>query len=304
MDRGFNQSFVTHNIILASIPRSGSSWLRGVLSSSKSIIIFNEPALNKEHPFSQLPRLIEKEDVNTEYGKILRKGISDLSKLKYNCTHGFKILDILKQTLGRCPLVRFKYIGFKTVTDEFRLGWVRRELCFPKTIFLIRNPFGQVLSRVIQAERIKLNLKSVIPHKLVRDLPYDLNSMNEYQLAALAWRVSNEFCIRENEDTGNFKVVIYEKLCEDPYGVVEDIFNFMHISFGGEVKNFIRKMQINNFKPKFRIDVLYDIKKNPKEIINKWKKNITERQKLLIHDLVRDSDLMKYWSNYNFVTGE
>ena len=87
----------------------------------------------------------------------------------------------------------------------------------------------------------------------------------------------------------NFKLVVYEDLCADPLGKTQEIFDFINWEMTDSTKNFLKE---STSKPN---DGYWSVYKDPLEVANKWKTNLSQEEKDAVYSVVDDSKLMKYW---------
>jgi len=285
-----------NDIIIAGHPRSGTSWLRDIVSSAKGVFIYNEPDLQRNKKKSMLSRLrafIIKDEAGQDNSRLLLEGMEQLHSLEY-------IASGLKSNLSLFwgkVFCRINRIGFKTIDSLYRLGWMRKNLNYPKTILVIRNPFGTVCSQLKFIAKSNPRDKVYIPSELTSAINFEIFS--PVQLVALSWKLGYDTCLKENKDTPNFKVVVYEELCKDPMNISKDMFKFLELEFTDRTSAFIEKSTNPgySFISKISSKRFYSTTKNPAESVNKWKKLLTQDQKNEIFNIVKDSELMQYWPN-------
>ncbi len=276
--------------IIASSPRSGSTWLSNIVSSARGILIFNEPDNSKckNSSLNELAYYINK-DADLERQRVyLKKSLEEMREYRIS-------VKSIKDKIGTLRKKFFEnilLIGFKTVQSNCRLGWMRREMHYPKTIFLIRNPYGQVVSELQLLKKMHAKIK--LPYEISKKKPDTLTSCEK---AALLWKYENEKCIDENKDTTNFKIITYEDLCKNPIQTAKNIFEFLEIPFSNSTITYIQKTTNprRSFITRFESKRFFSLNRNPKITMYKWKNELSAKQKNQIFNIIKDSELLRWW---------
>ena len=276
-------------LIVAGLPRSGTTWLEGILNSHPGIFLYHEidDADSKEKHFSSIHYKINEETQET-YKNALLKGV-----------------DHLKHTTILSPLQkrRANMVGFKTVgrfTHPTVFTWMRKTLDFPKTVFIMRHPGGFVASQL----RFP-SLQNVPDRDIIESEQWYIESLNGTvepditleQFHALFWMLSNERILADNMNTPNFHCIVYEELCRAPQNVTEKMFDFLQLKMHGNVSKYLGNSTNpeRNWITKLRSKRFYSTTKNPLDSANKWIKELSQEQQSTILAVVKDSLLMKYW---------
>jgi hypothetical protein len=276
-------------LIVAGLPRSGTTWLEGILNAHPDIFLYHEidDADAKEKHFATINYKINS-DTEKEYKSSLLKGI-----------------DYLKHTTLFNPYKKQKatLVGFKTVgrfTHPTVFTWMRKTLDFPKTIFIIRHPGGFAASQLRFPSLKNIPAKSIIAREqwYIESLHEKVDpSITLEKFHALFWKLSNERILIDNMHTPNFHFVIYEDLCRSPQKTTQKIFDFLQLKLHNKVSKYLDN-SINpdrNLITRLRSKRFYSTTKNPLISANKWMKELSADQQAAIQSVVADSFLMKYW---------
>lgn len=286
-------------LILACSPRSGSSWLMRILNKSDDIFLYPEPddkGGKCECELSLLDRTIAKNVNSKRLREVLMTGVGRIRMMDstmYGNRPNSKQLSFHNSKLLTEP----RYVGFKTIYSPFRLGWMRKELCYPKTIWLIRNPYGHCLSRFHLGVMLRSTIRARI--NMSAKTLGSKNKCDEAELINIArtWRDENETAILENQDDKNFKIVVYEDLCQDPFKVVKGIFTFLGIEFDRNVAKTIGSTTLSASLKNPLLKLLsrgyFGTRKDPIDSAYRWKRLMPEKHKLSISKVVNESFLMK-----------
>lgn len=274
-------------IIVAGLPRSGTTWLEGILNSHPNIFLYHEidDRDSRKGNFSQINYKINQENEGS-YKQALLNGIEELQKIS--------ILDPYKKR-------KAQYVGFKTVgrfTHPTIFTWMRKVLNYPQTIFIIRHPAAYVASqlRFADAKTTRENVEKNFWY--VESLNGKVSSdIKVEKFLALSWMLSNELILANNLNTQNFYCVVYEDLCHSPQSVTQNILNSLQLKMHRNVSKFLSNSTNpdRNFFTKLMSNRYYSTTKKPFESANKWINQLSEEQKFEIFSTVNDSYLMKYW---------
>jgi hypothetical protein len=274
-----------------------------ILNASHDIYLYSEPddkGGKCECELCLLDRKIAKNKNSEQLNDQLMRGISRI--LRMDPTIFTSRFDrSLYHFYAKKLIYRPKLIGFKTIYSPFRLGWIRKQLNFPKTIWLIRNPYSHCLSRIHLAEMIKSSLKARINRRDKMSNIVHQEYETDLIKFATVWKKENESAILENQDDDNFKIVVYENLCEDPFSVATEIFEFLEVKYDHKVNGCIQKTVLppSSKNPISRIlsNGYFSTRKDPLDSAHRWKKTISDEQKLAISKVVNDSFLMDFFAS-------
>ena len=305
-------------VILAGSGRSGTTWLGSILNSYPGTEYFYEihafdgldfeqaDLLKKKNPYTFFLRRRSVWALKAErrlLGLQLKTGIASASarralRLQYT--------DTFKKSVPSVHLYKIvNLFEFARRIEELNCRFGRRM----KIVYIMRNPFSQVVSQMrIQKkmkERSKQHFKkliaNVIDDPLLKNylqtaLKYKEGSWLEQMLCI--WWVSNDLMIRTNYQ--NMYSVIYENLAMQPMVEIRKIFKFLGWPVLKQTYDFILKTSyLEKSEPGD-----YSIKKNAKYVIHRWKNEININDYFCAKSLLSSCELMNYWNEDDLVLNE
>ncbi|XP_064095772.1 carbohydrate sulfotransferase 3-like [Macrobrachium nipponense] len=251
-------------LLLASMGRSGSSFLGGLLTSQSKTVYFFEPL----HDIEALHLLTEKSAM---------KGLRDI----FTCD----IKDPILSTFIRNPNFVFKEFYKQCGRHQTCLtGEVINSRCKKKSVRVVKT----IRTRVAWLQAIlhdpEVNLKVI---QLVRDPRASIISGWDR-----GWNLTAErACGWLTEDLHNglelkimypekYMAVRYEDLCDDPWGWAKKIYSFLgYTDLPLSTRSFLKKSTTG----KDRNDA-YGTKRNTRKMPQKWRSAITGDQLQVIQD--------------------
>ncbi len=194
----------------------------------------------------------------------------------------------------------------------------------PKIVGLVRNPFANIASHLVgvrghlfkgvrpkspqpdskkgKAEKGRAKWNELIRKKIFQSgnksfLKYSdgLEKMNLQAFCAVTWRIYVEPMVEFIENYDNGLLIVYEDMCRDPLGVSERIFDFAGWEMTDFTKNYIRKTTTEKKIQRSTSKSYYSIFKDPGKSMNKWKTQLSDREKRDIALVIKDSPLKKFW---------
>jgi hypothetical protein len=85
------------------------------------------------------------------------------------------------------------------------------------------------------------------------------------------------------------KVVVYEELCEKPSEVVQQLFDFCHLTFAAQTQRFLNE-STSKATPRY-----YSVFKDPLESAYKWRKEMSHSDQKLVQQQLERSPLARFW---------
>ena len=275
-------------VLVCGLARSGTSWLGKILDSDPDVLYRYEPFnIKKCDIFANLSNYIKKNGIDKKADELLVEGFKKLPyihnkhivgnkpKFKKNFYRGNNIFQIFKflhffesQKYSKLFFLRKNIrLVVKIVEFDWGLQWISKTLGTPKILFIIRNPFGNVNSS-----------KNV--------LKKDISEWTKVWI-----RVHEEIGLPYNVNIPNFKLIIYEELCERPMEVTIEIFKFLDWEMTSSTINFIKSSTQKN------IGGNWSVLKSSMYSANKWRHTLTKQDILQINNIVKNSELIKLWEN-------
>ena len=302
----------TPNILLFSMPRSGSTWIGKVLDSHPDTIYRHEP--DTEVRITGIPTVLHEEDIEDK-AFVLNQYVNKIFSIKTAKTCGktpiFKKsyfhqphYDIVKSSiyftkatekLGiRIPVITpYKFylnksypLIWKSVISLGRLPVLQKIIPNSKIIIILRHPCGQIAS-VMKGDRTKAFaqkrsisenyslLKMLTETKLAKreDLNIDrLKELTAIERLAWQWTLINDHALYSVLDNENSLLIKYDEFCYSPYESTEKIFKFINLEWNSQTEKFIKE------STKKSKSSYYSIYKNPKYSAQKWKNELTKNQ--------------------------
>ncbi len=302
---------VPETVILAGSGRSGTSWLGSILNSYEKAEYFYEITAFPELDF----------------------GGKNLLPIKYPLSHAWverplwaakaerKILELRRRWgPAKADAVRSLRIfpdqffmkdrpdvHVHKIVTLFSFALQARELAEHfgdrlKIVHLIRNPFAQIASELRIDARDPARSKKHFRGRVEQIIANP--TLGNYQGAArealqrdwvfqmaLVWRVSNELLIGDRYLDKT--LVVYERLCQEPRAVVEELFGFFGWSLSQQTLRYLDETSTVNAGE--AESGLFSLRKNAGESMNRWRAELGEKAYDEAWDAVGQSELMKLW---------
>jgi hypothetical protein len=242
-------------IVIAGVPRSGTSWLGEIIDSSPHVTYRFQPLFS--YAFKDA---VNMDSPKEEYLSFF-KGI-------YESNDSF-LLQTDKREVGLYPYFDKsadpEHLAFKTCRYQYLLPKMLQLFDNIKLLGIIRNPCATINSWL----------------KNPKEFPEGADPRKEWRLGAckntgrweeffgyFKWKeVSNLYLDLEEKYPDRTIVIQYEDLVEDTMAVVERIFDFLGLTMTKQTRNFIKKCHLIN------IDSPYSVFKN-KAVKDKWKEEL------------------------------
>lgn len=188
----------------------------------------------------------------------------------------------------------------KSVSADGRVGLFAEAMPEARIIYLIRNPFGQVSSRLRGISLGKMGmpvdpnrwtgisrLKQARAHELTRER---FVAMAPLEQLAWYWMIMNEKAIDELSGRPSVRVVRYEDLCDDPVEVTRELFAFAGLDLLPQTEAFIAESSQYEGAERY-----YQVKKNTQEVAQRWRTELAGDEQERIRDVVsRAASLMAF----------
>lgn len=260
----------TSNYFLASVPRSGSSWVGAVLASSPSIKYRFQPNFAYTFPFT-----INNESTEVEINRFL----DELSKTNDPFVTGQLRIDGTHAEFSPEEPRNEQFTVWKEV-HNLTVAEALLRLQKSKLIALIRNPYGVLASW-------KQSKKEFNSDWDFRKEWYHGQSKNsEYRgsyFGFAKWVEATQLFFRLQEEFPDDVIIIrYEDLIQDPLLRFESLYNKIEIPFTEPVKSFIQESRSRTSKSQYGVH-------NSKKVDDKWMSvlpdNVVEQIRIELADL-------------------
>ena len=311
-------------VLLLGSPRSGTTWLAKLFDSHENVLYRHEPDIYlRGHPIPFLPdpeetcqfknqaadylqqllniRSVKSAGSLPNFPKCYRSQLSDLMRNgmirtakfvelvlgKIGVSFNFQIPDLITGTISTQPV----YV-VKSVSSLGRTLLFSHAAPETKIIHIIRHPCAVVASRLrgkklnLMADDAFLDTQAKMPQAAKHGLSLEkLKSLTHEQQLATFWMLQNEKVMEEMTDNPNYKVVVYEKLCNEPEKVCRELYDFAGLAWSQQTSDFI---ELANQK-EVGGERYYQIVRNPRQSADKWRKELSVQQINDIEQAVSDS---------------
>lgn len=281
-------------VLVVGLARSGTSWLGKILDSDPAVVYRYEPDnLKKFDLFKDVSSEIQNNGCSQKAASLLNEAYKNTALLKDKVITGHsvpidksfrdvnlasisKLLPFLSNENVLKTMFRGRGVRFvaKTVEFDWGLEWISNALGNPKIVFIIRHPCANVNSYTSGKE-------------------YGMGSKDAASWAAVWLKLHENMGLPDAVPIPNFKLVVYEELCADPLGKTQEIFDFLNWDLTDSTKNFLKESTTKTKSNKG----YWSVYKDPLEVANKWKTNLTQEEKDAVYRVLGDSKLMKYWKD-------
>jgi len=308
-------------VLILGSPRSGTTWLAKIFDSSERVLYRHEP--DSVYRNNKLPHIPEESDISgniqlaAEYlseSVNVRKLKSSASPPIFPKSYRSVPVDTLRRAfaIGAKALERiFGKVGINAgiLLPDFVGSWNSGKfLVVIKSVsslsqaklysaanprlHIIKHPCAFVSSRLrgsqLQLMEIDTFLDSQAGMAQAKrrgwTLDYIRGLSTEEQLASL-WMLQNEKVMEEMSGAPNYKMVVYEDLCNHTSEAVEDLFAFAGLEVTRQTVEFIRSSQSGIAGE----EQYYKVVRDSRAAAQKWRGELKKDQIEKILSLVSDS---------------
>ncbi len=277
-------------VLVVGLARSGTSWLGKILDSDLRVLYRYEPFnVRQSKLFRPVSACFDRLGQDELCERLLENGFRRLFYSRNKHTIGnpprfkknFIDINLLPVTylfpflLKDAPLGwifkkrRIRFVA-KIVEFDWGLEWMSKALGYPKILFIIRHPCANVNS-YLSGKRFGMGKRS----------------SGEW---ARVWKAAHEkLVIPDNVIIPNFKLVVYEELCERPMEMVEDIYRFLGWKMETQTVGFVKKSVSSDSSS------YWSVFKNPIKSANKWREELSKENIEEVYRVVGNSDIMRLW---------
>jgi hypothetical protein len=310
-------------IVVAGLPRSGTTWLGRLLDSHPRTLYRHEP--DSVRPMRELPLIVEGD--STPYRQEVRAFVERLPGIRApkvaastvvfrkayrggarqlvcrQALRGVKALSAAGVVLpvpGFCvPSDRDRFVlVWKTIESFGRLGLYADALADKRILLILRHPCGVLCSRARGESRNKFGgylaaedfevFRLLLASSTGARWGLSLQAIRAMQpIERMAWAtvVSMEKAVEDVERRGDCRVVVYEDLCAHPRERLQELLDFVGLDFAEQTQSFL--MQSTSASS----DRYYSVFKDPLEAANRWRRELDGAQQRVILDYLRRSRL-------------
>jgi len=317
----------TSLVIVAGLPRSGTTWLGRLFDSHPRTLYRHEP--DSVQPMRELPLIVEGD--TTAYGSQVRGFVDSLPRIRAPKVaastlvfpkqyHGGARQIVCRQMLRGVkalsaagvelsiprfcvPADRSRFVlVWKTIESFGRLGLYADALADKRVLLILRHPCGVLCSRARGESGNKFGgYRAAEDYEVFRLLldsaagarwGLTLESIRELPpIERMAWAtvVSMEKAVEDMQQRDDCRVVVYEDLCAEPAARLAELLEFVGLEFHQQTRTFLEQ------STSAASDRYYSVFKDPLEAANRWKRELDPAQQRVILGYLRRSPLAELW---------
>ncbi len=257
-----SKNSIYNTIILAGIPRSGTTWLAQTLNYDTRYRLIYEPF----HKRVDYPSRVIKENQYIHETDETEKYVENLKYIL-----GGQIRH--KHTDYANSKLFYRKILVKIVRGNFLLKWIHNLFPENKIIYILRHPFSTALSQ--QKRKIRLNFDEILAQKqLMKEFltePLDnirINDLNEFEKYILYWSINN-FVVLEQFQKKKIYIIKYEDIFENHKEEIKNIFGYLNQNYSDKIFDV---MKIPSFETNIHSTL------NKTDPLNTWKEVLQKKQ--------------------------
>lgn len=295
--------------VIASMPRSGSTWLGKLFDSHDVTLYLHEP--DSVLPRNDLPLLLD--DASVDLQQAIQgwlavkddKVLASRPMFKKQARgaikqHGFELTALAGKAALRFGLPSFgmplfsrfhaEVTAWKTIESVGRMPALLRTEGI-QGIHLIRHPCGQIASTLRGSEKAVFG--SDLPvwededlyKKLLEQGSYsalslsDVMSMGPEGRLAVRWGLMNDFTYTRLKGSSRYQMVRYEDLCAGPFEIIKSLFDFCGLVLGAQTLRFLEESTGKHN------DGYYSTSKDPLRAANSWRDQLSSSQQTAIMEV-------------------
>lgn len=310
-------------IILAGMPRSGTTWIGKIIDSHPDTVYFHEPDNEKRKkihiptivdiknskkyeadvqkfiqrlPYLRNPFIVGKSPIfkkrhQNTYHYYLSRGLIPLYKLWAKHLWAVNMPNVMKY--DRKPGV---YLLWKSIAAVGQLGVIVRTAKVHRAVLLIRHPCAVYASTIrglakgkfqhgmgINGTSWKLLLSQTEQAKKYGLTITKMESMSPIKFFAWKWVLLNEKAMEDIGSLKNCKHIKYEEFAADPLLNAKNLFEYIGLTWNQQCQDFVIQSTSQDSYD------YYGVYKNPKNVANKWKTELNSHDIDTILSITMDS---------------
>ncbi|HVC62924.1 MAG TPA: sulfotransferase [Acetobacteraceae bacterium] len=312
-------------ILVLGAPRSGTSWLAKIFDSHPEVLYRHEPdTVLRDYdlpwmcPPEQVPayrdaardylrRLFDTATLKTAGSLPIfpkRHHGAVAAQLRAGMIYGLRAIE---QVPGARRLVRgvpipdlFDVAAYpalrlvlKSVSSRGRARLFAEAMPGMKTIFILRDPWGQVASMLRGAALGKFEVEVPVQELLTTEqarryglTPERFAALPSVEQFAWNWAILNEKAIDDLAGIDGVKVLRYHALCDSPLVEARALFAFAGLDWNRQTEDFVRRSTTFNGRDRY-----YQVFKNTQAAMNRWREELKPEDQRRIQAVVRETSL-------------
>lgn len=242
-------------VIVAGLPRSGTSWLAKALSFAPGFTYYREPD-NWEHVAGAERRFVylylDGDHDDPAYRRHLTRACAGEVATAYTMSEDpgplLRFLGRPGRRVGeRFPVLflRRPHVLLKLVHANLNLAWLSANLPHARQVYILRHPCGQFeswkrLGWTPQLEKLLENPRLVADH--LRPFEDLIRSARSYwERVGAYWGAVMHVVHRQSGPAAPRRIVAYEWLCDDPVARIQELYRQLGLDWHPAAERFLRR---------------------------------------------------------------
>jgi Sulfotransferase domain len=171
-----------------------------------------------------------------------------------------------------------------------------------RSLFILRHPCGQVASvmRGVKQGRFKQREGSALNPELELSAAslaasHDVDAaafraLPEAARHAWNWRAFNEPAIARLETLPNARLILYEDLCTNPAGLMQELFRFVGLAWHAQTAKFVARSTRGDNRADY-----YAVFRSTTAIAQRWRQTMAPADQEAVRMVVRPSPVAHHW---------
>jgi hypothetical protein len=301
-----------NTIFILGAPRSGTTWAAKIFDSRPDVVYRHEPDIvdrNEDLPYLPTRADIEKHldgarrwlDKLVTIRTVKTVGTWPIFPKQYHTalqTAVRRVMILGLKAASRVPLVKditgsievpdyldlnsgnYSRIVVKSISAMGRAGLLAAASPESRFILILRHPCGNVgsVQRGVRWSRFDgknpiEGLADTAPAQRRNLTEEKINSLSFAAQLAWNWVISSEMALEALRDVKHLQILRYEDLAKDPEGTTRRLFAFCGLEWREETAAFLRESTDATGREGY-----YQVKRNPSDAANKWRKELTQSE--------------------------
>lgn len=314
--------------VVLGAPRSGTTWLSKIFDSHPDVLYRHEPDLVDIHP--DVPHICPDGD-EARHAAVTRAHFLELCERRSLKTVGsrpffpksyesapirYARIGLLTGLRGLLPLLHARLVNqvpipefisaarrrelhlvMKSVVSMGRAGLLAEALPEARFIMILRNPFGQIASRMRGEATRKLDRRIRDPElpglRRAREFGLseaELNNCSDVEYLAWEWAVLTQKAIDEMEGRENVRLVRHKDMVLEPVTQARRLLEFAGVDWREENADFVARSSTHDGP-----DGYFHVMRDRTTVLDRWRKLLSDEQTAQINRVIRRTPLTGLW---------
>ncbi len=242
-------------VIVAGLPRSGTSWLAKCLSFAPGFTYYREPDNWERVPGAERRFIflyLDGEHDDPAYRRLLTRACSGQVTTSYTMSEDpgplLRFFGRPGRRVGQwCPFLFFRrpHVLVKLVHASLNLAWLSANLPHAQQVYILRHPCGQfaswkrlgwepLLGKLLENPRIVADHLHPFTD-LIR------SAQSYWERVGAYWAATMYVVHRQSGAEASRRIVAYEWLCGDPVVRFQELYRQLGLSWSSSAERFIRR---------------------------------------------------------------